>query len=377
MARNGFRILDCDLHVMEPPDLWQRYTDEKYRHLAPVGLMERVPDLRTNHPDGRAWGMKPFRWEKLAASKARGRDEERYRYYHDKGWNSAVQLEAMDLEGIDAAILYPSRGLQTLAEVDMDPGLAAALARAYNNWLYDFCQADPNRLIGAAMVSVFDINDAVAETKRAVRELGFRGIFIRANIVNGRNWGDPYYDPLWATLVELDVPIGFHESAASAAPHVGDQFNGNFALMHAFAFPLENMMAIGDAIYGGVCERFPRLRIAYLEGNCGWLPWCLWRLDERWELLGDTFSEGLIMKPSEYFKRQCWVSVDCEESSVKYAIDYLGKSDNIVFSTDFPHIDAQFPHGSDEFLKLPISDEDKRKILWDNCAAFYGATVPA
>ena len=83
------------------------------------------------------------------------------------------------------------------------------------------------------------------------------------------------------------------------------------------------------------------------------------------------------MKPSEYFKRQCWASVDCEESSVKYAIDYLGKSDNIIFSTDFPHIDAMFPHSSDKFLTLPISDEDKRKILWDNCAAFYGATVTA
>ena len=136
------------------------------------------------------------------------------------------------------------------------------------------------------------------------------------------------------------------------------------------------MTAIGDITWGGVCERFPNLRIAFLEGNCGWLPWLLWRLDERWELLGDGFAPQAKIKPSEYFKRQCWVSVDCEEESVKYAIDYLGKSDNIVFSTDFPHIDAQFPHSSDEFLKLPISDEDKRKILWDNCATFYRAAVP-
>jgi len=376
MARNGFRILDCDLHIMEPVDLWQRYTDEKYRHLAPIGMNDAIRDLRIMHPDGRGWGTPELRFDKISGGKAQVRDSDRYRYYHDRGWSSQVQLEAMDREGIDVALLYPSRGLHTLAEPNMDPPFAAALARAYNDWLYDFCQADPNRLVGVAMISVFDINDAVSEARRAVTQLGFRGVFVRANIVNGRTWDDPYYDPLWAALVELDIPIGFHESAASGVPQVGDQFGTNFALRHAYAFPMENMIAIGAITFGGVCERHPNLRIAFLEGNCGWLPWMLWRLDERWELLGDVFSKSTI-KPSEAFKRQCWVSVDCEEVSVKYAIDYLGKSDNIVFSTDFPHIDAQFPHSSDEFLKLPISDEDKRKILWDNCAAFYHAKVPA
>ena len=191
MARNGFRILDCDLHVMEPPDLWQRYTDEKFRHLAPIGLHETIPDLRTVHPDGTAWGSKPLQFARMAGNKMQTRDASRYRYYHEAGWTSKVQLEAMDLEGIDAAILYPSRGLLTLAEPNMDPPLAAALARAYNNWLYDFNQADPSRLIGVAMISPFDINDAVAETKRAVRELGFRGIFHRAHLQKGRKWGEP------------------------------------------------------------------------------------------------------------------------------------------------------------------------------------------
>ena len=376
MARNGFRILDCDLHVLEPADLWQRYTDERFRHVAPVGTNASIRDLRIAHPDGSPWGSKPVRLDLITGGYAQQRDDARYRYFHDRGWSAGVQLEAMDQEGIDAALLYPSRGLHTLAEWKMDPPLAAALARAYNNWLYDFCQADPSRLMGVAMISPFAIEDAVAETRRAVKELGFRGIFLRANIVNGLQWSDPYYDPLWATLVELDVPVGFHESAASGVPNAGDRFPNNFGLQHAFSFPFENMTAIGDITWGGVCERFPNLRIAFLEGNCGWLPWLLWRLDERWELLGDSFAPGTTIKPSAYFKRQCWVSVDCEERSVKYAIDYLGKSDNIIFSTDFPHIDAQFPHGSDEFLKLPISDEDKRKILWDNCAAFYRAAVP-
>lgn len=377
MARNGFRILDCDLHVMEPPDLWQRYTDKKYRHLAPVGKSDAVRDLRTVHPDGRPWGAPLIRFDLLSQGARQKQDNERYRYYHDQGWSSRSQIEAMDKEGIDVATLFPSRGLHTVAETNMDPAFAAALARAYNDWLYDFCKEDPNRMIGVGMISPFSIEDAVSETRRCMTELGFRGVFLRSNIVNGRNWKDPFYDPLWATLVEFDVPLGFHEAATSGAPQVGDQFGGDFGLRHAYSFPLEQMMAIGDITWGGVCERHPKLKIAFLEGNCGWLPWLLWRLDERWEMLHDVFSPQTTMKPSEYFKRQCWVSVDCEEVSVKYAIDYLGKSDNILFSTDYPHIDAQFPHSSDEFMKLPISDEDKRKILWDNCAAFYGTAAKA
>jgi predicted TIM-barrel fold metal-dependent hydrolase len=375
MARNGFRILDCDLHVMEPADLWQRYTDEKFRHLAPIGKNDVIRDLRTVHPNGDPWGAPKLRFDMISGGKAWKRDVERYRHYHDQGWSSASQIEAMDVEGIDVAILYPSRGLHTLCEPNMDPPLAAALARAYNDWLYDFCQGDPNRLIGVAMISPFDIDDAVNETRRAVTQLGFRGVFFRSNIMTERNWGDPYYDPLWATLVELDVPVGFHEAAVSGAPQSGEQFGMDFGLRHAYAFPLEQMKAIGSMTWGGACARHPKLRVAFLEGNCGWVPWMLWRLDERWELLGDIYSKDTTMKPSEYFKRQCWVSVDCEETSVKYAVDYFGKSDNIIFSTDYPHIDAQFPHSSDVFLTLPLSDEDKRKILWDNCAAFYHAAV--
>lgn len=380
MARDGYRIMDCDLHVLEPADLWQKYTDEKYRHLAPIGLAEGQRDLRIMHPDGRSWGAKvPLTFGALSKSRGFAKKHEQYRPYADRGWDAASQLDAMDVEGIDVAMLYPSRGLLVFAELDVEPGLAAAIARAYNNWLYDFCQIDPARMIGVAMISPFDIDAAVEEARRAVTELGFRGIFLRANVVTGKNWYDPYYDPLWATLVELDVPVGFHESGNSGAPQSADYFKENFALKHAYSFPMEQMLAVGAMTWGGVCERFPQLRIAFLEGNCGWMPWLLWRLDERWELLGDVYAPGTTMKPSDYFKRQCWLSVDCEEVSVKYAVDYLGKSDNILFSTDYPHVDAQFPHSSEEFLKLPLSDEDKRKILWDNCERYYGArlAVPA
>lgn len=376
--KNGFKIFDSDLHVMEPPDLWPQYIDSAFKHLAPVGTENAVRDLGLIEPDGAQWLNRRSALSGSPRPPGTGktwfRDQVRYKSHHERHWTSAVQLEAMDEEGIDVATLYPTRGLHTLARYDMNPAFAAALARAYNNWMYDFCALDPTRLLGVAMISPFDIDAAVEEARRAVQELGFKGIFLRANIVNRRNWHDPYYDPLWSTLEELDSTVGFHESAGSAVRQTGDQFS-EFLLRHTYSHPVEQMMALGPFCAGGVLEKPPNLRVAFLEGNASWLPWLLWRLDEHWELFGDTDAPDTTMKPSAYFKRQCFVSVDCEESPVKYAIDYIG-NDNMIFSTDFPHVDAQFPHSSDRFFELPISDEDKRKILWDNCARFYGMEVP-
>src|SRR5712692_6349159 len=374
MAKNGFRILDSDLHLEEPPDLWQRYVDPPFKHLAPVGTQNGVTDLSITPPDGRRWGQHtPV---PTPPGHSYEHDQERYTRYFKMGWSAQGHLEAMDVEGIDVAFLYPSRGLRTVAEEGMDPPLAAALARAYNNWLYDYCQADPRRLLGVAMVSPFEVDDAVAETRRAVKELGFRGIFLRANVVTGRNWYDPYYGPLWSTLEELDVPLGFHEAGGSGAPFAGE-LSDRFILPAASSQPLEPTPVARAVWAGRVAHRHPRLRVAFLEGNCSWVQWLLWRLDEHWELYADQWPPAAEMKmvPSEYFKRQAYLSVDCDEEAVKYAIEALGTSRNIVFSTDFPHSDARYPHSVDTFLELPISHEDKQQILWDNCAALYGMGV--
>ena len=156
----------------------------------------------------------------------------------------------MDIEGIDVAVLYPTRGLQVLAETNMEPQFAAALARAYIDWIYDFCYKNPDRLLGAGMVSPFDIDEAVIEVKRCVKELGFRAIFMRSNITNGRNWHDDYYEPLWSLLEELALPIGFHESSSTAGRQIGDNFEPNFMLRRIVAQPMEQMLGLGQCLFG-------------------------------------------------------------------------------------------------------------------------------
>ena len=369
MAKNGFKVMDSDMHIMEPRDLWQKRIDSKYKSQAPEGIVSKnVRSLTMVHPDGQQWGVMAGR------APHRGHNFERnqklYESHAERGWTADVQLEAMDVEGIDTAVLFPTRGLNVLSEPGMDPGLAAALARAYNDWLAEFCSTNPDRLVGAGMISPFNVEDAVSEVHRCAEELHFRGIFVRSNIMNGHNWHDDYYEPLWNALEKLDIPLGFHESSSSLARQVGDNFEPNFMLRRSYAQPMEQMLALGSFCAGGVLARHPKLRVAFLEANCSWLPWLLWRLDESYEREGDVWAPDIEMTPSEYFKKQCFVSVEPDEAPVKYVLDYLG-NDHIVFSTDYPHGDSKYPKAVESFLEVPISDEAKRKILWDNCAAYY------
>ena len=165
MARNGFKVFDSDMHIMEPPDLWEHYSDPEFRDRAPRGrTSENVRDLGTIFPkvpvDTRRTGGTPHHGRNFT------KNQDLYRSHAERGWSGEVQLEAMDTEGIDMAVLFPTRGLGILTFPDQDPRFAAAMARAYNDWLHDFCKADPNRLLGAGMISVYNLDDALSETRR-------------------------------------------------------------------------------------------------------------------------------------------------------------------------------------------------------------------
>src|SRR2546428_14109815 len=151
------------------------------------------------------------------------RKADRYRRAIERDFDPASQLEAMDTEGIDVAVLFPTRGLYALATDDLEPDLAAAIARAYNDWLADFCAPAPSRLIGAAMVAPHHVDAAVAETRRMAGR-GFRAIFLRPNVVPRGNWHDPYYDPLWAEAERLGMAVCFPAGGTGYLPQCGARF---------------------------------------------------------------------------------------------------------------------------------------------------------
>ena len=366
MARNGFKVMDSDMHVIEPSDLWQNYIDPEFRDRAPQGFDRYLGDMQVL-VEGH---LHPADTGDMGKEIIEEKDFQRvYADPYSNGWDSASQVRAMDAEGIDVAFLYPSRGLFALALDTMDTGLADAIARAYTRWMSDFCAPAPQRMWGAAMISPFDVESAVEEVRQSVDSLGFRAAFMRPNVVNGRNWHDPYYDPLWRELEERDVTMGFHEGATTAMNQIGNRFP-NYAMYHVCSHPMEMMISVVDTIGGGVMERFPNLRIGFLEGNCSWLPWLLWRMDEHDELMGMNQGAGLTMTPTEYFKRQGFVSFEADEITGRYLSEF-GLGDVAVFSTDYPHSDSKYPHATEAFLEMPLSEDMKKAVLWDNCARLY------
>jgi predicted TIM-barrel fold metal-dependent hydrolase len=377
MAYNGFKVFDSDMHVLEPADLWVRYIDPKYKDRAPVGTNEYLGDLHLLH-DGEviSRSKKMLVEDDIAIKQCERFDRvETFADFQERGWGSDVQVEAMDAEGIDVAVMYPTRGLVVHAKEYDDDGLAGAISRAYNDWLVEFCAIAPDRMYGAAMLPAQSVEAAVAEARRAKEELGFKAVFLRPNPIRGRNWNNPAYDPLWAECEKQGLAVGFHEGMPCVLPvAIGDRFDGiheDFWLTeHVACHPIEQMYACLSMIAGGVCERFPALRVAFLEGNCSWLPFWLWRLDEHYETREHKLKKSLPLRPSEYFKRQCFAGVEADEDMARYVFDWMGDS-YFVFSTDFPHHDCRYPHATETLLEQPFSEESKRKILWDNCNRLY------
>jgi uncharacterized protein len=381
MAKRGFRIMDSDLHTMEPDDLWEKYVEAPFRTAAPT--FTRGEQRAPNQPTITVGGVTIGEMSVRPAAAAAGADlhvRSVAKHPHNavamaRGYDSESHLTAMDIEGIDVGVLYGTRGRQVLMHDDLDPQLAAALARAHNNWTRDYCAINPERLKFAAQVAFHDVPSAVAEARRAVRELGAVAVIGNPNPINGRHIHDPEFQPLWEAIEELGVPVGFHPTGQSSlrddiARRMLDHPNGRL-IGTAARNPMELMLAFGSLAAGGVLERHPGLRCAFLEGTCGWLPWWLWRLDEAWEKFGPGSEVKVSARPSEYFFRQCYVATDADEKVLRQVIEAVG-DDNIVVSTDYPHADGLFPDAMNEFVALEgVSEKSKAKILWDNCARLY------
>ncbi len=397
MARNGYFILDSDLHMMEPDDLWARYLDEPHQANPPRFFGGQKQALTASASDkGNADTIRSMEVQGLsipsfvksqtaAASSRELRRRSRARHPHfnvarARGFDWASTLTAMDIEGIDVAVMYGTRGRQILCHDDLAPDYAAALARAYNNWAADYCKGDPQRLKFAAQIAMHDVGLAVKEARRCVEELGAVAVIGTPNPVNGQHLHDEACEPLWHELERLNVPIGFHPTGnSSLKDDAGQRYVGhaNFhPIAHAIRNPVELMGAMASMTTGGILERHPKLRCAFLEGTAGWVYWWLWRLDDQWEKFGVGCEHQLSMPPSGYFKRQCYIALDADEEPAVDVIKKMG-AEYFVVSSDYPHGDGAFPEAIQQFLNLSLNDEQRRKILWDNCARLYGIATPA
>ena len=205
--KDGLRFVDCDMHIMEPPDLFDRYLDPKFRHRVSTlvgadGRPRRGPSgaividgVPAGDSDLQQYRKRPGRGPTQSSqplSGSRLADTGHLNFAIQRNYDPEAQVMAMAMEGVDIAVLYPTSGLSLIARDHMDPELSLALCQAYNNWIHEFCRYSPERLKFVAMLPFHDVHVACRELIRCVRELGAVGSFNRPNLVNGHYWHSNY-----------------------------------------------------------------------------------------------------------------------------------------------------------------------------------------
>jgi predicted TIM-barrel fold metal-dependent hydrolase len=338
--------VDADGHVLEAPDLWERYLEPRYRDRA-VRVLKDEQGLEYLEIDGRASKVVRNNFPVFAGGMDRigGIVHEREKTglgYLDEapfgGMDARERLQRLELENLERVLLYPTLGLFWVAECE-DEEMAQAYARAYNRWIVDFCSDSGGRLIPIAQISLGDPEAAAAEVQRAADD-GVRGVFVPPFANSRRPTGHPDHDPVFAACAERGLPFAIHPTFEPLWCMPG-RYEGMTGAKNSFFL---NITA-GDAVRHAfttlfqfaVFDRFPELRVVVLECGAGWIGYWLDRMDAVYASpQGRTVP--LKEKPSAYFRRQCWISGDPDETTLSAIAPIVGE-DRFFWASDFPHPD--------------------------------------
>lgn len=373
--------IDCDGHILEPPDLWETYLEPKYRDRA-IKIVTNDDGYECLQFDGRLSKLSAPGFVGLLGAMgdpdhAPGPERTYLKGAPFGSMDPKERVRLLDQEGLAKSILYPTIGILWEAEVK-DPELSAAYCRAYNRWIVDFCSDSGGRLIPIAHISLGDVDAAVEELKRAA-EAGCKGGFFLPFTWSGIAPGEAHYDRLWATAQELGVPMAVHPGFEPSTYAVTQRFGGDIALSEPInfswyfdVFVVQGVIqAFATLFQYGTFDRFPNLKFVVLESQAGWLGYLLDRMDAVFKgPMGATTDMKEL--PSTYFRRQCWISADPDERALAHIIDYVG-ADRFFWASDYPHPD----HTGDYIealadLVAPLSPDTRHKILRGNVAGVYG-----
>jgi uncharacterized protein len=365
--------VDADGHVAEPSDLWEKYLEDKYKPRAlRIGIDS--DGLEYLESDGKPV---PFTAKGIISRvHAMGSDQHAPRTYMGSAPYGSMdpheRLDLMDKENLAKAVLYPTIMLNW-EHTTPDPEISLAYCRAYNRWIADFCRVGNGRMIAAAQLTLLDVEGSVKEMERAVKD-GCRGAFVTLGALTEKPHAHPDHDALFAKAQELDIPFAIHVAVDLAKYHL-TRYNWNswdwkniFYTMSVVN--LGTIEALAGFFHYGVFEKFPQLRFGVLEAGAGWLGSFLDRLDALKKTTLGAMSP-LKLKPSEYFKRQCFISGDPDEGAMAYTIKYLGP-EIFAWATDYPHPDHTESWAPElEELLERLDERSARLVMGENIRRIY------
>ncbi len=331
-------VLDADGHVTESQDQLAKYLEEPFRR-RPLNF----PFFPSDGWDRRLLGtLGEFAGDPQA-------------------W-----LSAMDKGGVETAVLYPTLGL--FMSFLKDRRWAVALCRAYNTLMHEeFIKASP-RLKAVALLPVQDPEAAARELERAVTQLGHSGAMLAAD--GGHLLGDARFAGVYEVAQRHDVMLGVHASGSHLGGAGVDLFP-QFIQAHTCSHAFGQMRQFTSIIFEGIAERFPDVRIAFLEAGCGWAPYWMERMDDEYGKRAPE-APALKKKPSEYVRSgKIYFSCEADEWLLPQALKLVGEN-QIVYASDYPHWDNSYPGSIDEIrARGDLSEAQKKKVLAENSRRLY------
>ena len=369
--RDRYLIISTDGHAGLLPEKYRDYVDPQYRDVFDVAVAEEIAMRAAREKD---FLVKEYneKWRSGNESKLAA------------AWDSDLRIEVIDDDGVAAEVLFPDgiternappfgAGLG-LKPWGVDPELQWAGARAHNRWMAEFCQMAPLRRIGLAIVPMlYDVDQAVNEVVWA-HDNGLQGILIPALMGDYDPYNHPKYHPVWQACEERGMVVHNHSGPSPDYNFELPGAMGVFLVEFAWwaARPLWHM------IFGGVFEKFPKLKYCLTEVSEFWVPSMLEMMDVRASVkhtsgkLGD-FRSNLTMKPSEYFDKNCWLSASALFDEGSTAVRHDIGMDNVMWGTDFPHPEGCWPHTREKMLlyMTGIPEVELTKMLGANAIACY------
>jgi uncharacterized protein len=384
-------IIDVDTHVSEPPDLWTARLPREWQELAPrVEWDDTTSEYRWQIGDRLLAGVGQSSmagWPEYFPSYPRSLDDADPACY-----DPHARLARMDEYGVTANVLYSNMwGFDSHVFLEHGPDYAMACLRAYNDFLTEFAAADPDRLVPLTSLPFWDLEAAITELRRCV-ELGHKGVVLAAEyrLIGYPNVTEPDWGPVLAAAQDLELSVNFHigfsRKAAASVQQAGEKARSGLGVRGIdraeyvrMVTPghLYNAQAIADVIITGLCDRYPRLKFVSVESGVGWVPFLLEALDWQWQASGAFKDYPERLMPSEYFRRQVFMTYWFERLNPDVLTAY---ADNIMFETDFPHPVSMSPGPASpaiparEFVRQTMSGVDPivvNKVLHDNAARLY------
>ena len=386
------KIISVDDHIMEPPNVWQDRLPEKYKAVGPRMVRQKVADMQFvggvfsyreagEHEEGTWcdwWFVEDLRYPLTRVMAAAGYSREEVTIspitmedMREGCWEQSARLADMDVNHVEASLCFPTFPRfcgQTFKERE-DKVLADLCVKAYNDWMFDeWCAGTNGRLIPLPIIQLWDAELAAAEVRRNAARGGRAVAFTEIpaflglpSIHDPGGFWDPFFRACDETGTVVCMHIGSSSKMPSTSPDAPAAVGSTLTYMNA-------AMSMTDYLMSGIFERFPNLKLAYSEGQIGWIPYILERADKVWEENRGWggVADKVLRPPSEYYRDHIYGCFFDDVHGMKN-IDVIGV-DNVTFETDYPHSDSTWPHSLKVAMDMfrGVDDETVYKIVRGN-----------